>query len=362
MIDERAASAPKQYHRLKLTLSLTGTFIGWAYLYILISTPLAAWLVDVSNISSNPYIHVLLFLMAVALLAQLFSFPLSFYSGFVVEHRYSLSNQTLKLWLWERAKGTLVGGVIGLPVLMFFYYALRTYGVGWWFPVGAFVFVFSVILGRLAPVLIFPLFYKFEPLDEDSPLTKTIAAMCSAQGLRVAGVFRFNMSKTTKKANAAFTGLGKSRRVLLADTLLDHFTEDEIEAIVAHELGHFKLKHIWVGMIQGTLMTFLGLYIVAQFHHFLSGGDVAGLIHLPWLGLLMGMYSFLTGPISNALSRRHEFAADRFSLNLMGSGGALINGLERLATMNLADRDPHPAVEFMFHSHPSIKRRVEAIR
>lgn len=247
-------------------------------------------------------------------------------------------------------------------MLMFFYYALRTYGVGWWFPVGAFVFVFSVILGRLAPVLIFPLFYKFEPLDEDAPLTKTIAAMCSAQGLRVAGVFRFNMSKTTKKANAAFTGLGKSRRVLLADTLLDHFTEDEIEAIVAHELGHFKLKHIWVGMIQGTLMTFLGLYIVAQFHHFLSGGDVAGLIHLPWLGLLMGVYSFLTGPISNALSRRHEFAADRFSLNLMGSGGALINGLERLATMNLADRDPHPAVEFMFHSHPSIKRRVEAIR
>ncbi len=361
MIDAQTASAPKQYHRLKLTLSLTGTFIGWAYLYLLVSTPLASWLADGSAMSSNPYLHLLLFAIAAALLAQLFSFPLSFYSGYVVEHRYSLSNQTVKSWFWEQAKGTLVGGVIGLPVLLFFYYALRTYGVGWWFPVGAFVFLFSVILGRLAPVLIFPLFYKFEPLDEQSPLTKTIAAMCAAQGLSVEGVFRFNMSKTTRKANAAFTGLGKSKRVLLADTLLDHFTEDEIAAIVAHELGHFKLRHIWVGMIQGTLMTFLGLYIVAQLHHFLSGGDVAGLIYLPWLGLLMGVYSFLTGPISNALSRRHEFAADRFSSAMMGSGEPLINGLERLATMNLADRDPHPAVEFMFHSHPSIKKRVEAV-
>ncbi len=356
-----AADRPKQYHRQKLLLSLTGTALGWGYLLWLVLTPAAARLVETTAYSPNPYLHFLLFGLVLGLIAQVYALPISFTSGYLLEHKYSLSNQTIAAWAWERLKGSLVGSVIGLPLALVFYYCLRTFGAGWWLPVGVVLFLFSVVLGRLAPVLIFPLFYKFEPLDEGVSLSAGIQELARSVGLNVQGVFRFNLSKTTKKANAAFTGLGHSKRVLLADTLLDNFTDDEILAVVAHELGHFRLRHIWKGLAEGTAITFVGLFIVARLHAGLSGDEVAALATLPWLGLLLGVYGFVTGPISNYISRRREFAADGFARELMGSGKALASGLERLADLNLADRDPHPAVEFLFHGHPSIKRRVAAL-
>ncbi|MCH7520499.1 MAG: M48 family metallopeptidase [Candidatus Marinimicrobia bacterium] len=357
-----SASQPsKRYHRQKLILSLVSTALGWTYLLVLVLTPLAAWLVGATQVGGHPYFHFLLFSLAAGVLAQSFALPLSFTSGYWIEHRYGLSNQTLGAWSWERLKGALVGAMITLPLALVFYYCLRRFGVGWWLPVGGALFLFSVVLGRLAPVLIFPLFYRFESLPADHPLTGRIRELAQSVGLAVEGIYRFNLSKTTKKANAAFTGLGRAKRVLLADTLLDNFTDDEILAVVAHELGHFRLGHIWTGMAQGTAITFIGMYLVARLHGGLSGGEVTNLTTLPWLALLMGVYGFVTGPLSNAISRRHEFAADRYSAELMGDGAALAAGLDRLAELNLADRDPHPAVEFLFHSHPSIKRRVAAL-
>ncbi len=355
------ADRPKRYHRQKLLLSLTSTALGWGYLLWLVLTPAAARLVETTAYSPNQYLHFLLFGLVLGLIAQVYALPISFTSGYLLEHKYSLSNQTIAAWAWERLKGSLVGSVIGLPLALVFYYCLRTFGAGWWLPVGVVLFLFSVVLGRLAPVLIFPLFYKFEPLDEGVSLSAGIQELARSVGLNVQGVFRFNLSKTTKKANAAFTGLGHSKRVLLADTLLDNFTDDEILAVVAHELGHFRLRHIWKGLAEGTAITFVGLFIVARLHAGLSGDEVASLAALPWLGLLLGVYGFVTGPISNNISRRREFAADGFARELMGSGKALASGLERLADLNLADRDPHPAVEFLFHGHPSIKRRVAAL-
>ncbi|MFB0516685.1 MAG: M48 family metallopeptidase [Candidatus Neomarinimicrobiota bacterium] len=372
MIGLLAAEPSKQYHRVKLILSLVSTGLEWAYLLLLVLTPLAAWLVGLTSVSANPYIHFLLFGIAAGLISQVFALPLSLTSSYVVEHRYVLSNQTLAAWAWERLKGLLVGCALGLPLALIFYACLRIFGAGWWLPVGGVVFLFAVVLGRLAPVLIFPLFYKFEPLAGDSLLKRSVEELCRSAGLDVAGVYRFNLSKTTKKANAAFTGFGKARRVLLADTLLDRFPEDEILAVLAHELAHFRLKHIWKGMALGMVLTFAGLYIVARIHTGLSGGEVAALVTLPWLVLLLSIYGFVTGPLSNGYSRRHEFAADRYAVRLLGSAGSrttsfespsasLEGALERLAELNLADRDPHPLVELLFHSHPSITRRLAAL-
>ncbi|MCH7939379.1 MAG: M48 family metallopeptidase [Candidatus Marinimicrobia bacterium] len=356
-----AADRPKRYHRQKLLLALTGTALGWGYLLLLVLTPASARLVEITAYSPNPYLHFLLFGLALGLIAQVYALPLSLTSGYWLEHKYSLSNQTIAAWGWERLKGSLVGAVIGLPLALVFYYCLRAFGAGWWLPVGVVLFLFSIVLGRLAPVLIFPLFYKFEPLDDGHSLSGRIRELARSVGLQVQGVFRFNLSKTTKKANAAFTGLGRSKRVLLADTLLDNFTDEEILAVVAHELGHFRLRHIWKGLAEGTAITFAGLFIVARLHAGLSGGDVTALAALPWLGLLLGVYGFVTGPISNYISRRREFAADYFAARLMGGGASLAAGLERLADLNLADRDPHPAVEFLFHGHPSIEKRVRRL-
>jgi STE24 endopeptidase len=317
--------------------------------------------VDATGVSANPYVHFLLFGLAAGLIAQVFSFPLSFTSSYVVEQRYGLSNQSIAAWLWERLKGFLVGGVIGLPLALVFYACLRIFGAEWWLPIGIVVFLFSIVLGRLAPILIFPLFYKFESLADDHPLRDRIVELCGNAGLAVTGIYRFNLSKTTKKANAAFTGLGRAKRVLLADTLLDQFPNDEILAVVAHELGHFRLKHIWKGMAFGMILSFLGLFLVARLHAGFSGGEVAALVTLPILALLLSVYSFITGPLSHAFSRRHEYAADRYSSEVMGESQALAAGLERLADLNLADRAPHPLVEFLFHSHPSINRRLAAL-
>ena len=357
----RDAERSKAYHRMKLALGLASTGLGWGYLLLLVLTPLSANLVRATELATSPYGRFLLFVVAAGLMAQVVALPMAFISGYVVERRYDLSNQTVRAWAWERLKGTLVGTALGLPLALIFYACLRTFDVGWWLPVGGMMVLFSVVLGRLAPILIFPLFYTFERLGDDHPLGERIAALCRTVGLSVTGVFRFDLSKTTKKANAAFAGMGRAKRVLLADTLLDQFPEDEILAVVAHELGHFRLKHIWKGMALGTLVTFAGLYIVAQLHSRIAAGDLTGLATLPWLALLLGLYGFLTGPLSQAYSRRNEFAADRFSADLLGGGDDLVMGLERLADLNLADRDPHPVVEFLFHSHPSIKRRLAAL-
>jgi STE24 endopeptidase len=324
-------------------------------------TPLSAGLVRFTELSGNPYLHFLLFGISAGIIIQVLLWPLSFTSSYIVEHHYGLSNQTVGAWIWERIKGMLVGGVIGIPLAMLFYFCLRIFGVGWWLPVGIVLLLFSVVLGRLAPILIFPLFYKFEPLASEDSLKHSVGILCDSVGLTVEGVYRFNLSKTTKKANAAFSGLGRAKRVLLADTLLDEFSQDEIMAVVAHELGHFKLKHIWKGMAFGIVLTMLGLYVVARLHATVADGQVAALVSLPWLVLFLSIYGFITGPISNAYSRRHEYAADRFAVALIGAGTTLASSLERLGELNLADRNPHPIVELLFHSHPSLAKRLDAL-
>jgi STE24 endopeptidase len=355
------SSLPKRYHRIKLILSLVSTGLEWLYLLVLVMTPLSAELVSFTELSGNPYLHFLLFGLIAGIIIQVVLWPLSFTSGYVVEHNYGLSNQTVGAWIWERIKGMLVGGVIGIPLALLFYFCLRIFGVGWWLPVGIALLLFSVVLGRLAPILIFPLFYKFEPLASEDSLKHSVGTLCDAVGLTVEGIYRFNFSKTTKKANAAFTGLGRAKRVLLADTLLNEFSQDEIMAVVAHELGHFKLKHIRKGMAFGIVLTLLGLFVVARLHATVVDGQVAALVSLPWLLLFLSIYGFVTGPISNSYSRQHEYTADRFAAKLIGDGTALASSLERLGQLNLADRNPHPVVEFLFHSHPSLAKRLDAL-
>jgi STE24 endopeptidase len=231
-------------------------------------------------------------------------------------------------------------------------------------PVGAFLFVLTVVLARLAPVLLFPLFYKFVPLD-DSTTKERILSLCKRVGIRVDGVFTFNLSKNTKKANAAFTGIGRSKRIILGDTLVQNFTDEEIETIFAHELGHYKKKHIWVMMAVGTINSFLGLFLTAQLYAAslawfgFSRADQIGA--LPLLTLWLGLYSLVSSPISNHVSRKNEFSADRYAVQITSHKEAFVNALSKLARINLAETTPPAIVEFFFHSHPSIEKRVRAI-
>ncbi|MCH8069529.1 MAG: M48 family metallopeptidase [Candidatus Marinimicrobia bacterium] len=355
----------KRYNNTKLALNLTGTFLGWGFLFVIVymgwSYTFESW---AYSVSSSTYISLLIFTAIIGIIEWVIFFPLSFYNGYLLEHKYELSNQTLKKYFWENIKGLMVGIVIGVPILVTFYFFLETFKENWWIPVGIFMFVLTIILGRLAPVLIFPLFYKFK-IIEDEELASLIKKRCKSVGMKVEGIYQFNMSKNTKKANAAFTGIGKSKRVILGDTLIDNFISEEIDAILAHELGHFKLNHLWKMMMFGTLLTFLGLWIVSVIYSkwiiFFGFSDITQFAVLPLLGLIMGIYGLVTGPIQNSVSRHHEREADQFSRELLGNSKQMIAALEKLAEQNLADRDPHPVVEFLFHSHPSIKHRIERL-
>ncbi|MEE9166329.1 MAG: M48 family metallopeptidase [Candidatus Neomarinimicrobiota bacterium] len=360
--DGRILKRSKRYNTIKLVAGLGETFLGWLYLLIIVlggfTATVERW---AYSITSNPYLALLVLAAVIGIVELILMIPLSLYIDYILEHKYELSSLTLKSYWWEKSKEVFVAVVIGAPVLIVFYYFLTTV-VHWWIPVGIFAFFFTVLLGRLAPVLIFPLFYKFVPVENEE-LEALVRNRCESVGMKVQGVFQFDLSKTTRKANAAFTGIGKSKRILLADNLVDNFSPNEIDAVLAHELGHFKGKHLWKMIVLGTLFTFLGLYVVSMVYSGWSARlgyeSMGNLAPLPLLILLLGVYGFVTHPVQNSVSRLYERAADSFSKEMLGGNAApLVEALERLAELNLADRDPHPVVEFLFHSHPSIEHRI----
>ena len=363
---EEKAKLAKKYSKTHQILSLTGSIIFYAVLIILIFTGLSRSILDLAHsYTSNDYIALLIFLGIIGVAESLINFPLNFYSGYILEHKYDLSNQTLSKYFQEKLKGLILGLVIGIPVMFAFYYILRTFGDNWWLVLGIFMFIVSVILGRLAPTIIMPLFYKFKPIENEG-IKNRILELCKKTGVKIQGIFTFDMSKNTKKANAAFTGMGKSRRIILGDTLMNNFSESEIETVFAHEVGHYTKRHILKLMTVSTIMTFLGLFITAKLYEaslgyfgFTSVSDIAA---LPLLFLYLSLYGLITTPITNIQSRKYEWEADTFALQTTKDKGAFISAMEKLADQNLADKSPNKIIEYLFHSHPSLEKRIQFAR
>ena len=376
--DSLGAGRAKRYQRVRLIISLVEAVVFILFLFLLLATGLSAAVEEwVQGFVSWDYAVLIGFAAVAGAMQMVLTFPFGFASGYLVEHRYGLSNQTLAAWAWERTKGLLITIPITLPLLMLFFWILRRTGEWWWVPMGVVMFLFGTVLARVAPTIIFPLFYKFEPVDESSLAArlKELGARAvrkrrwgllpGASGFDISGVYRFNLSKNTKKANAAFAGLGKSRRLLLADTLLDEFEPPEIEGVVAHELGHYVHGHIGRGLLAGAVTTFAGFYAASLLYTAampqFGFDEPARIAALPLLALFLVLYGIVTSPISSGISRSFERAADRYAVELTGNAQAFGSALERLAEMNLADREPHPLVEFFFYSHPSISKRVAAV-
>jgi STE24 endopeptidase len=261
-------------------------------------------------------------------------------------------------------KNLIISAVLGGILLEIVYLVLRSAPESWWLWTAGILLLFNILLANLAPVLLFPIFYKFTPLGEEyQDLTERLLDLAKKTGTYVAGVYRFDMSKRTKAANAGLTGLGNTRRIILGDTLLDEFQVDEIETVLAHELGHQKNHDIPLGMVFQTILTLGGLYLTSlcliwgvSVLGFSSVSDIAA---LPLFGLFLGLYGLLTMPISNGFSRWRENLADEFALQVTGKAEAYKSALTRLSNQNLAEVDPEPWVEFLLHSHPALKKRIE---
>ncbi len=356
----------KKYNNIKLTVSIVNGILTFLLLLLFVWGGYSKQLVNyISGLTNNSYVILILYVVVLSVLFTIIFFPLSYYSEYYLEHKFKLSNQTFFGWLWENTKETLVGAVIGIPLLLAFYYVLNTFGDLWWLPFAILLFFVSVVLAKIVPVFILPLFYKIKPIENDD-LKEKIIKLSKDANMKIENIFQFNMSKNTKKANAAFTGLGKTKKILLGDTLLDEFTNDEIETVIAHELGHYKHKHIIKNLIIGTLSSFITLYLLALLYSnslswfgFENISDIAALPILALWGMLLGI---LQAPLTNILSRKFEYEADEYSVKVTNKPEVFIGTLEKLNEQNLGDKEPHPFVEWFFYSHPSIKKRIAYIQ
>ena len=354
----------RRYNRIRRWLGIADFVIGLAFLIVLLVTRWSDSLRDhayqwgFQSYTLSLFIYLLLLL----LISKALGIGLDYY-GFRLEQRYQLSNQKVGSWIWDEVKGFLVGLVMGGIVVELLYFTIRQWPQHWWLLAWALFMGLFILLAQLAPVVLFPIFYKFEPL-EDEDLRRRLVILSERSGTRVRGVYRWKLSEKSKKANAALTGLGNTRRIILADTLLDNYSPEEIEAVLAHELGHHVHKHILKSIFVQAGITLLGfwaanwvLHYAVDQHMFEQLSDFA---NLPLLVLVSVVLSFLLMPAMNAYSRFNERQADRYAFESTETVEPFISSMNKLAEQNLAERTPSKWVEWFFHSHPSISRRLEA--
>lgn len=363
-LDPQRQDRAREYARLRRRLMVVDLGLGGVYCLAWLVSGWSVLLRDwLSGWTTNPILLVAGFSVIFGGIYVLINLPMSYYSGFILPHRYDLSTQTLQGWVTDQVKGGLIGGVFGLVVIEIIYAVLRLAPQTWWLWAALILVTFNILLANLAPVLLFPIFYKFKPLEEEyAELAARLVRLADQAGTRVRGVYQFDMSRRTRAANAALTGLGNTRRILLGDTLLKEFTPDEIETVLAHELGHHVHRDIPLGILIESLITLVGFYLasvalnwgVAVFG--LEGpADIAA---LPLFALVMGLYGLVTMPLGNAYSRWRERLADEYALQATQNGLAYASALTRLANQNLAEVDPEPWVEFWLYSHPALGKRI----
>ena len=355
----------KKYNNTKLFVGITKGLISFLLLFLFVYLGYSLKLENlIRSYVQNNYYTFIIYVFAIGIVSSFLFAPVNFYTGFYLEHKYKLSNQTFIKYVIENIKSILVGLVIGVPILLLFFFVINQFGDLWWLIFASAMFLISVVLSQIFPILIMPIFYKIIPL-QDEELKSRITKLAKGAGITVQNVFSFDMSKNTKKANAAFTGLGKTKRIILGDTLLNDYSKDEIETVIAHELGHYKHKHILKNILFGTVTSFLTFFIISVLYKnsltwfdFTSINQIAALPILSLWAMLIGLFQT---PIGNILSRKYEYEADRYAISSTLKPQSFIKTLNKLTDQNLGDRTPHPFVEWFFYSHPSIKNRIGAI-
>lgn len=375
-IDVERQKQAREYARKRRRLSFLGLGISAVGILLLLGLGWDRWLrdqlVNVTHQASflgwqpiNGYqpLVIGIYFLILMLAYEIVTVPLAYYGGYVLAHRYGLSTMTVGAWVKDLAKGFVLGLVLELAVILLIFALLAVQPLAWWLWVALVLLFFSVIMANLAPVLIFPLFYKFTPLPEGE-LTERLLALVQRARTRVRGVFTMKMSDKTTAANAALMGLGNTRRIVLGDTMLDRYTVDEIEVVLAHELGHHVHRDIWKLLLSQSVLTLGGLYLanlvlhwaVDTQHWYNALTDPA---IMPFFFLVSGIFSLIVMPLSNSYSRLIEYQADEYALQSTGKVAAFKNAMTRLANQNLSEIEPSPVVEILFHSHPSIKKRLQ---
>ena len=307
----------------------------------------------------------IVFCLATGLLFSILSLPTDLYATFGLETRFGFNKTTWKLYLADKLKGFFLGIAIGIPFLFAVLWLMEGTGSYWWLWVFLFVFAFQFLLLVLYPILIAPWFNKFEPLKDDE-LRERILTLADEVGFKTGGIYTMNGSKRSSHSNAYFTGIGKAKRIVLFDTLLEQMSRDQGLAVLAHEMGHYKMKHVRRMLLVQSLFLLGGLYILSLlidyapfFHAF--GLEPSNYRALVLLGLISGPLTFYLGPLLNLLSRKHEYEADRFAAKVLKDGKPMEEALINLTVRNLSNLTPHPWYSAYHYSHPTTVERISAI-
>ncbi|HEY2379771.1 MAG TPA: M48 family metallopeptidase [Terriglobia bacterium] len=354
---------PQRYESQKRFASVTGFILDVAILVYLVSSGLSIRLREFAEgISTSPWLSIAIYFIGLGVIFNVFNLALSFYSGYILEHRFGLSRQSLADWVKDQLKGIALSIPLGIAGVEIVYGFLRISPANWWVYASVVFIMFVVVMTNLAPVLLLPLFFKFRPV-ENQDLQKRVDRVARRTNTAVCGIFEWALGEKTRKANAAVVGWGNTRRIIVSDTLIENFSGEEIEVIMAHELCHHVKNHIWQSLALQSALTFGGFYVAHRLMPALSlhfgFRSIADAANFPLLALVMSGVSLLILPLVNSFSRRLETEADLYALDITGDALAFVSSMEKLAEINLANKTPNKIIEFIFYSHPCVEDRIQ---
>jgi STE24 endopeptidase len=355
----------KHYTRIKYTIAIGDIFLNLAIMLLFqfsgASVLLREWLS--SGISNAPAL-IFLFMLVSFSIYSLATFPLSLYSSYIVEHNFGLSKEKFGSWLGDFLKSSALSFIMIVILVEVFYAFLRFHPTGWWWMSACFWIFISVVIARIFPVVIIPIFFKYKPV-QDEALKGRVMDLSGRMGLSVLDVFEIDYSKKSTKANAALVGLGKSKRVVFTDTLLARYSPEEVEAVLAHEFAHNKLKHMIKLVAMSAGATIVMFYLFSKtgpvvFERFgLKLDDIAG---LPIWILFSMIFQMILLPLQNYLTRNMERNADIMALKFTGNSAAFVSMLEKLGEQNMSERKPTLLAKIFFYDHPPLEERVALAR
>ncbi len=325
-----------------------------------------AWLdALVKNLSTDNYVRTLAFFGILALAADLLTLPFQLYDTFVIEEKFGFNKTSGSTFFTDKLKSWLVGGIIGGALLLFLQWAQTEGGSAFWIMALAGISLFMVFMAMFYTSLIVPLFNKLTPLEEGE-LKQAIRSLAAKAGFKLTDIYVMDGSRRSTKANAYFSGLGPRKKIILYDTLLEKLTPEEITAVLAHEIGHYRKKHIYKGLALSLLQIFIMVFLLGKALNLPEFSQALGAVHASfYMGLLAftllySPVSFILNIVSQLFSRKHEYEADAYAAAL-GLGKPLISALIKLSVSSLSNLQPHPLYVFFHYSHPTLLQRKQAI-
>ena len=352
-----------EHNRLSFIESLFGNVLLLAFIFGGLLNAYNAWIVSLSL----PFVLTgLVFFLLLGYTSSLLSLPFSIYSTFRIENKYGFNTMSVKLWIADLIRSTLISTILMSVILSVSFWIIQASPDYWWLFVWGFFFVFSLFMMFISPYVIEPLFNTFTPLEGDG-LEEKIRTMMEKAGIKVGRVFKIDASKRSHHTNAYFTGIGKVKRIILFDTLINRMTQPEVLAVLAHEVGHWKKKHILKRIVLIELMSFMGAYAAFRLlkTDFISGlfqiQNATLFLKLIIIGFLFSIISFPFIPLSSFFSRKHEYEADGFASALTSDSESLATSLIKLSKDNLSNLHPHPLYAKFYYSHPPVVERVNKL-